>query len=69
MPDLPCIVCAQAPALGATLCLCGFELRYHTLGHPHGFANVTPSCAGFQTRQAAVASPAATQLPLLAAAD
>ena len=51
----PCSLGATPPgtfrkAQLATLCACGFERRYHTLGHPHGFTGPTPSCHGFQDR-------------------
>jgi hypothetical protein len=39
-----------------TLCVCGFELQFHFLGHPHRFTGCTPSCPGFQERASVPAS-------------
>lgn len=51
----PCALCATLPGTlrpkqRALLCVCGFALQFHTLGHPHGFSGGTPGCQGFQER-------------------
>lgn len=56
---------ALTPRQRDSLCACGFQLQYHTLGHPHGFTGGTPACLGFRERP--VPSNAA-QLPLIATA-
>lgn len=67
-----CVLCTTLPGTlrpkqRTTRCLCGGELQFHTIGHPHGFAGFIPGCKGFQERPAPPACEAtdSTQLSLL----